>query len=91
MTYWDILNILTIIEFILAFILLLQVAKLFKKPIGLRLVILSAIFIIQGILGIIIYNYWRSLGFGATLSIPLIMLQLTIVAGTLILIDITRW
>ncbi len=88
--FWDILTILTAIQGILSVILFTQVFKLYKRPIGLRLVSLSVILTLEGILGLIIFNYWRSMGYGPTISIPLIVLQLTILLGTIILIDITR-
>ncbi len=91
LTYWDILNVLIVIEAILAFILFFYVVKLARKPIGFRLVLLSIIFIIQSILGVAIYNYWRGLGYGAEIALPLIILQSTILAGLIVLVDITRY
>ena len=90
-SFWDILNVLIIIEGILAFILFLYVVKLARKPIGFRLVLLSVIFIIQSILSIAVYNYWRSLGYGVEIALPLIILQSTILAGLIVLIDIVKY
>lgn len=89
-TYWDILIGLTAAELLLAVALLSMIARLARRPIGARLVLLSLIFVAQSILGLLIYNHWRNMGYGPEISIPLIALQLTVVAGTIVLIDITR-
>ncbi len=90
LAYWDILIGLAVVEVALAFILLIHVYKIASRPVGARLTLLALVFIVQNIAGSIIYIQWKSMGYGPEISKPLLVIQLSIIAGTLILVDITR-
>ncbi|MEB3773687.1 MAG: hypothetical protein GSR86_02010 [Desulfurococcales archaeon] len=90
MTYWDILIGLTVLELALVVVLLMLVYRIAGRPIGARLVLLSIVFMVQNIAGVVIYSRWEELGYGPEVSKLLLVIQSMIVAGTVILIDITR-
>ncbi len=90
MTYWDILIGLTVLELALVVVLLMLVYRIAGRPIGARLVLLSIVFMVQNIAGAVIYSRWEELGYGPEVSKLLLVIQSMIVAGTVILIDITR-
>lgn len=90
LTYWDILIMLALLETLLAAVLLALVYKIAARPIGARLALLSLVFIVQNIAGIIIYSRWEEQGYGPEISKPLLVIQTMIIAGTIILLDITR-
>ncbi len=90
-TFWDILNILLVIELLLSGVLFYLVYRLFSKPIGKRLVLLAVVFMVQSIITFLSATSWREEGYGADVSIPLIIMEATIIAGITLLIDITRY
>lgn len=90
MTYWDILIGLAVLELALVVVLLMLVYRIAGRPIGARLVLLSIVFMVQNIAGVVIYSRWEELGYGPEVSKLLLVIQSMIVAGTVILIDITR-
>ncbi len=77
-------------QLVLSAILLKIMAPLLRKPIGLRLVLLSIILIIQSLSSIIIYTVWKNAGYGAAIARPLLIIQSSALIGTIILIDIVR-
>ncbi|MCE4601541.1 MAG: hypothetical protein F7C38_08340 [Desulfurococcales archaeon] len=89
-TFWDLLIILVIIQIVIVAGIIYLVFRLVKFPIGIRLTLISLLFMIQGILGILIYNNWKNQGYGPEISKPLIALQSTIILGLLLLYDIVR-
>jgi len=90
LTYWDLLTIITIIQLILAVILLTLIIRIANRPVGLRLAVLASIFIIQSLTALVIYRTWQSQGYGPEISKPLMVLQSSILLGMIILIDITK-
>lgn len=90
LSYWDILILLTGIELIIAVLVIIMIYNIKFSPTGIRLLSISALFALQSILGLVIYNKWKSAGYGPDISEPLIVLQTTILAGLIILLDIVR-
>ncbi|MCE4628000.1 MAG: hypothetical protein F7C34_02485 [Desulfurococcales archaeon] len=90
MKYWDILIGITIADLLLSILLLIQVAKLVSRPMGTRLFLLSIIFVIQSIIGLINYVKWEAHGYGSDIALPMLLLQTSILAGIVVLVDIVR-
>lgn len=90
-TYWGLLYGLTIIEAILVVFLLTMVWRARKiGPVGSRLAGIALIFLLQTIVSLWAYIYWKTEGYGKDVAAPLLLNHLLILSGIILLVDIIR-
>ncbi len=89
-SFWDILMAVTLVDLALSAAFLAQVARLARRPLGARLTALALVFLAQSLIGLVAYARWESLGYGRDVALPLLGLQVTILAGIAVLVDTTR-
>ncbi|MCE4625750.1 MAG: hypothetical protein F7C35_07825 [Desulfurococcales archaeon] len=90
MNYWDILLGLTGATFVLAGLFLYLALYIRRTPTGVRLALVAGLFLLEAVIGLVVYYRWEEAGYGPDISVPLIGLQLATLTGLAILIDIVR-
>ena len=89
-SYWNILVALSLVELALAVVFIWLVASAARKPVGARLVAIGAIFTAQAVLSIVVFEWYKSSGYGASVARPLLLYHLLTIAGLTVLLDIVR-